>query len=515
MSHPRGILILDYGSQYTQLIARRIREQHVYSEIVRYDTSVADIRSRAPLGIILSGGPSSVTEPRAPSLPAGLLQLDLPVLGICYGMQLLAQELGGRVESWGSGEYGMADIRVQKPNSLLQNVSEHTRVWMSHRDRVTALPSGWIALAATGNGILAAMTDAEETRLGIQFHPEVSHTVEGETILRNFLFRVVGADATWTPGNFVQDQVEKIRQQVGDKKVLVGVSGGVDSTVTASLLHRAVGKQAIAVMIDHGLLRKNEAGECVSALKDGLGVNIHLYDESRRFLERLQGVTDPEEKRKIIGDQFIRSFERVARSFGTIDFLAQGTLYPDVIESGVNFGRGQAAVIKSHHNVGGLPEDMNLDLVEPLRELFKDEVRNVGRELGLPESLITRHPFPGPGLAVRVLGEITPERLEILREADEIYLRILREEGLYQDIWQAFAVLLPVRTVGVMGDSRTYDCVVALRAVTSTDGMTADWYPFPEHVLQRISNSIVNSVTGVNRVVLDITSKPPGTIEWE
>ena len=510
-----GIVILDYGSQYTQLIARRIREQHVFSEIVSHKITLSELESKNPQGIILSGGPSSVNDPGAPEIDPNILRLPIPILGICYGMQLMAKHLGGKVISEGSGEYGTAYIDIIDPNVLFRNVTSQTQVWMSHKDRVGSVPENWKILAKTSNSVIAAIGNEDDTRIGIQFHPEVVHTLEGETILRNFLFRIAKCSSNWTPGNFIQDQVKIIREKVGNRNVLVAVSGGVDSSVTASLLHRAIGGQAVAVMIDHGLLRKNEAKDCVAALKDGLGVNIHLADESEVFLSRLKDVDDPEKKRKIIGDQFIRSFEKVSKAFGKVDFLAQGTLYPDVIESGVNAGRGAAAVIKSHHNVGGLPENMDLELIEPLRDLFKDEVRNVGRELGLPESLINRHPFPGPGLAVRVLGPLTEDRLNILRNADEIFMRVLHEEGLYTEIWQAFAALLPVRTVGVMGDQRTYDNVIALRAVTSIDGMTADWFAIPDHVLRKLSSEIVNSVAGVNRVVMDVTSKPPGTIEWE
>tara|TARA_Y100000758_G_scaffold37523_1_gene24511 strand:- start:1878 stop:3035 length:1158 start_codon:yes stop_codon:yes gene_type:complete len=385
---------------------------------------------------------------------------------------------------------------------------------MSHMDRVSQLPNGWHMLAHSSNGVVAAMANHDQSRVATQFHPEVAHTEEGETLLNNFLFNIADCSPKWTAENFIDEQVEIIRDQVGDGKVLVGVSGGVDSTVVAALMHRAIGERSTAVLIDHGLMRKNEAKNCVSALKDGLKVNIHCYDESNIFLSKLSDITDPEEKRKIIGNQFIYSFDRISGELGEMQFLAQGTLYPDVIESGVSKGKS-AHMIKSHHNVGGLPKNMTFELVEPLRELFKDEVRKVGRELGLPESLIDRHPFPGPGLAVRIIGEITEERIAILQDADQIYIDILHEDGIYNDIWQAFSVLIPVKTVGVMGDQRTYENLLGIRAVTSTDGMTADWFRMPEETLTKISNRIVNSVRGINRVVYDITSKPPGTIEWE
>ena len=512
--HTGGVVILDFGSQYTQLIARRVREHNVFSEILPPETPIGDIKKRHPSAIILSGGPSSVFTDEAPKFDNAVMDSEIPILGICYGLQLLTHHHGGSVESTGHGEYGFTEIQVDDNTGLFKNVSHCSQVWMSHMDRVSELPNGWHMLAHSSNGVVAAMANHDQSRVATQFHPEVAHTEEGETLLNNFLFNIADCSPKWTAENFIDEQVEIIRDQVGDGKVLVGVSGGVDSTVVAALMHRAIGERSTAVLIDHGLMRKNEAKNCVSALKDGLKVNIHCYDESNIFLSKLSDITDPEEKRKIIGNQFIYSFDRISGELGEMQFLAQGTLYPDVIESGVSKGKS-AHMIKSHHNVGGLPKNMTFELVEPLRELFKDEVRKVGRELGLPESLIDRHPFPGPGLAVRIIGEITEERIAILQDADQIYIDILHEDGIYNDIWQAFSVLIPVKTVGVMGDQRTYENLLGIRAVTSTDGMTADWFRMPDETLTKISNRIVNSVRGINRVVYDITSKPPGTIEWE
>ena len=509
-----SVLILDFGSQYTQLIARRVRENNVFSEILSSDTSLKTIVSKKPKAIILSGGPASVFTDEAPIFDEDILNIDVPILGICYGLHLLVHNNGGIVESTGEGEYGSARIKLDINIGITKNMSSSSKVWMSHMDQVALMPEGWEIIAHSSNNIVAAMANRDHTRIATQFHPEVSHTEEGNILLNNFLFDIAGCERNWTAGNFIDEQKGLLNQTIGDDNILVGVSGGVDSTVVACLINKAVGEKCFAVLIDHGLLRKHEAKDCVESLNEGLGINIHLYDESEIFFSRLKGIKDPEKKRKIIGEQFIKSFERIASESGHYKFLGQGTLYPDIIESGVSTGKS-AHVIKSHHNVGGLPDELNFILIEPLKDLFKDEVREVGRELNIPDELIQRHPFPGPGLGVRIIGEVTKERVSILQDADEIYINILHDEGEYHNIWQAFAVLIPVKTVGVMGDQRTYENLISLRAVTSLDGMTADWYRMPAEVLSKISNKIVNNVKGVNRVVYDVTSKPPGTIEWE
>ena len=510
----KGVLIIDFGSQYTQLIARRIREEYVYSEVVNCDISLTSVLKKKPGALILSGGPLSVYDKDNPKFDLNILKAEIPILGICYGLHLLVQHSGGVVEKSNYGEYGLAKINIKDKSLLFENIPNFTKVWMSHGDKVVKLPNGWRALAYSSNNIMAAISNKDQTRVSTQFHPEVMHTKEGARIIRNFIFKIGKCKKNWTADNFIDFQVDLIRKKIPSGKVIVGVSGGVDSSVVAAILNKAIGDRAISVLIDHGLLRKNEALMCVSSLKDGLNINLKSYDESEIFLSKLSKISDPEQKRKIIGNQFIYSFEKIAKKFGDIQFLAQGTLYPDVIESGLSTGKA-SRLIKSHHNVGGLPENMNFKLIEPLRELFKDEVRKVGQKLGIPNFLIQRHPFPGPGLAVRIVGEITKERIEILQEADKVYMDILHEDDLYNQIWQAFAVLIPVKTVGVMGDKRTYENLIGLRAVTSVDGMTADWFNMPHDTLNRISTQIINSVSGVNRVVYDITSKPPGTIEWE
>ncbi|HUP28004.1 MAG TPA: glutamine-hydrolyzing GMP synthase [Chloroflexia bacterium] len=506
------VAILDFGSQYSQLIARRVRELGVYCELLSFDAPATEIERLHPKAYILSGGPSSVYDEGAPGLPDYVLQANLPVLGICYGMQLLTQALGGRVEPATHREYGPALVRRAGVSPLFEGLDDDLQVWMSHADRVESLPEGFRVLAASDNAPFAAM--GRENILGIQFHPEVVHTPRGSEILSNFLFKVVGLKPTWNASSFIDDAVEQIRAAVGEGRVLCGLSGGVDSSVAAALVHRAIGDRLTCLFVDNGLLRQNEAAEVEETFGRNLHMNLVAVDASARFLSALEGVSDPEEKRKRIGNTFIRVFEEEASRLGHFEFLAQGTVYPDVIESATP-ERPSAARIKTHHNVGGLPADLRFKLVEPLRYLFKDEVRRAGLELGLPEEIVWRHPFPGPGLAVRVLGSITRERLSTLRAADAIVRAELQAAGLNREIWQTFAVLLPVQTVGVMGDNRTYADVVAVRAVTSVDGMTADWAKIPYDVLGRISNRIVNEVAHVNRVVYDITSKPPATIEWE
>ena len=509
------ILILDFGSQFTQLIARRIREERVYCEIHPPTRDLAWIRAWNPVGVILSGGPSSVYDDGVPSTDRELLRSGIPILGICYGMQLIAHLEGGKVHH-GRREYGRAELAVSRGEGIFEGfqAGEPTTVWCSHGDHVDEPPPGYVGLASTSSLPLAAFRAEDRDIWGVQFHPEVAHTRRGDEILSNFLFNVCGARPTWTAGAFIEDTVTRIREQVGDGTAICGLSGGVDSSVAAVLVHRAIGDRLTCIFVDHGLLRKHERDQVERMFRSHHRMNLVVEDASELFLARLEGVTEPERKRRVIGNTFIEVFEATAVREGTgATWLVQGTLYPDVIES-VSAG-GPSVTIKTHHNVGGLPEDMPFQLIEPLRELFKDEVRQVGRELGLPEEFVGRHPFPGPGLAIRILGDVTAARLATLRDADEVYLDEIRAAGLYDEIWQAFAVLLPVRSVGVMGDARTYESVLALRAVTSRDGMTADWYPFPYDVLANISTRIINEVQGVNRVTYDVSSKPPATIEWE
>ena len=507
------ILILDFGSQYTQLIARRIRELNVLSLVENFDFPFERVRELAPKGIILSGGPSSVYQQNAPLPDKRILESGIPVLGICYGLQVVAHLLDGEVDRSAHQEFGKALLVVDDSKDLLASVGDVFKVWMSHADKVTKLPSGFVPIAHTDNSPVAAFSSEEKKIFGVQFHPEVVHTSKGKEILANFLFKVCGCAADWQPGNFIEEEIREIREEVGSEKVICAMSGGVDSAVAAVLIQRAIGKQLHAVHIDNGLMRKDESKKVVEYFKKNFNMNLHYIDASAAFLDKLRGVTDPEKKRKIIGNTFIEVFEDVARKIKDVRFLAQGTLYPDVIESQSH--KGPSAKIKTHHNVGGLPEVMKLKLIEPFRLLFKDEVRMVGRELGISNEIIERHPFPGPGLAVRILGEVAPEKLEILRQADDIFIDEIRNYGIYGDVWQAFAVLLPVQSVGVMGDERTYEYTIALRAVTSEDGMTADWAQVPYELLAKVSNRIINEVRGVNRVVYDISSKPPATIEWE
>lgn len=512
--HEDRILILDFGSQYTQLIARRVRESHVYCEIHPFSLPMSAIQEFQPKGIILSGGPAGVYQDQAPLPEVQLFSLKVPILGICYGMQVMAHQLDGEVERAARREYGPATIDVALKSELFSDIeSRDVRVWMSHGDRVLRLPSGFEVLANSENSPIAAMADLARHYYGVQFHPEVVHTPCGKKLLENFLYRICHCRSTWTMKSFVESSIVAIRERVGADQVICALSGGVDSSVVAALLHRAIGDQLHCIFVNNGLLRNDEAESVRSIFRDHFQMNLIYLDASDLFLKKLDGVTDPEKKRKIIGNLFIELFEQEAAKLINVKYLAQGTLYPDVIES-VSF-KGPSATIKTHHNVGGLPEKMQLELIEPLRELFKDEARMVGRELGLPERIIMRHPFPGPGLAIRTLGAVRREDLEILREADSIVLEELEAGGWYDKVWQAFAVLLPVRSVGVMGDERTYDQVIAVRVVESVDAMTADWARLPYELLQKISNRIINEVQGVNRVVYDISSKPPSTIEWE
>jgi GMP synthase (glutamine-hydrolysing) len=517
MSHAELVIILDYGAQYAQLIARRVRELGVYSELYPFNISLEKIKSLHPKGIILSGSPYSAYEPGAPHSDPEIFNLGIPVLGICYGLQLIGYQLGGEVDKAARREYGSAELTIDDEADLFSgfgsNGTAHTTVWMSHGDHLTKAPPGFEPIAHSNNAPICAIRDRRRKIYGVQFHPEVVHTQRGREILQNFVYRICECKGGWSSKSFVQDSITDIKGKVGDGKVICALSGGVDSSVAAVLVHKAIGDQLTCIHINNGLMRKGESEQVVKTFRDNFHINLDYVDATDRFLTTLAAVEDPERKRKIIGNVFIQIFEEESKKLGHVDFLCQGTLYPDVIES--TSSKGPSVTIKTHHNVGGLPEKMNLKLIEPFRELFKDEVRAVGHELGLPDELVWRHPFPGPGLAVRVLGEITKERLDLLREADAIFIEEVKRARLYRDIWQGFVVLLPVRSVGVMGDGRTYDYTVAIRAVTSVDGMTADWFRMPHEVMARISSRITNEVKGVNRVVYDVSSKPPATIEWE
>jgi GMP synthase (glutamine-hydrolysing) len=520
------VLILDFGSQYTQVIARRIRECQVYSEIVRFNIPAEEVAALAPKGIVLSGGPASVYDERAPQVDPEIFSLGIPVLGICYGMQLMAHHLGGQVEFSERREYGAGMLHVSNGSKLFDGIGEQIDIWSSHGDKVTAMPAGFRTAAHTENSAFAAIEDPQRKLYGLQFHPEVAHTPRGKEILQNFVFHICGCAMDWTMGSFIDEACDRVRRQVGDQKVVLGLSGGVDSSVTAALLHKAIGDQLTCIFVNNGLLRSREEEMVQRVFEENFHIRLKYVDAAERFLKLLEGVTDPETKRKIIGKEFVKVFEHATEELlaedkangsgghGGYHFLAQGTLYPDVIES-VAIGGNPAHVIKSHHNVGGLPEKMHFALVEPVRQLFKDEVRQAGLQLGLPKEIVYRQPFPGPGLAVRILGEVTPERLRILRDADTIVISEMKASDWYYRVWQSFAVLLPVRSVGVMGDQRTYEYTIAIRVVESQDGMTADWVRLPYELLARISSRVINEVKGVNRVCYDISSKPPSTIEWE
>jgi GMP synthase (glutamine-hydrolysing) len=519
--HAQRILILDFGSQYTQLIARRVRELGVFSEIRAWDMDDQEIIDYAPNGIILAGGPESVTEDNSPRAPQAVFDLKVPVLGICYGMQTMAEQLGGKVESSDLREFGYARIKAEGTSALLKDISDHIEngdkhldVWMSHGDKVTQMPEGFELMASTESCPVAGMYHAEKNYYGVQFHPEVTHTLQGERLVGHFIHEICGCESLWTPAKIIEDQIARVRAQVGDKKVLLGLSGGVDSSVVAALLHKAIGDQLTCVFVDNGLLRKNEGDAVMDMFADNMGVKVIRSDSADLFLGKLVGVSDPEQKRKVIGNTFIEVFDEEATKIKDVHFLAQGTIYPDVIESAAS-KTGKAHVIKSHHNVGGLPDDMKMELVEPLRELFKDEVRKMGLELGLPYDMVYRHPFPGPGLGVRILGEVKKEYCEILREADAIFLEELHNFGWYHKTSQAFVVFLPVKSVGVVGDGRRYEWVVSLRAVETIDFMTARWAHLPYELLEKVSNRIINEIAQISRVAYDVSSKPPATIEWE
>jgi GMP synthase (glutamine-hydrolysing) len=513
MKHKENILIIDFGSQYTQLITRRVRENNVYSEIHPHTITLSRIKEMNPSGIILSGGPMSVYDEGAPKIDPGILNLGIPVLGICYGLQFISLTLGGKVEPASDREYGKAHLRIKTRSPIFENVKEESVVWMSHGDYLESSPKGFDVIAVSDHSPICAMADEDKQIYGLQFHPEVMHTEEGKKIIHNFLFIICKCTGEWTTGNFINEKVNEIRNTVGDSKVICALSGGVDSTVAAVLVDRAIGENLTCIHINTGMMRKNESEDILRMFQEKFKLQVIYVDSTDRFLNKLAGVSDPETKRKIIGNTFIEVFEEEAGKIENARFLVQGTLYPDVIES-VSV-KGASTTIKTHHNVGGLPEKMHLLLIEPFRELFKDEVRKVGRELGIPDDFINRHPFPGPGLAVRIIGDISKPKLDILREADDIFIKEIKIAGIYDDIWQAFAVLLSIQSVGVMGDARTYENVLALRAVTSSDGMTADWFRFDNDFLAHVSNKIINKVKGINRVVYDISSKPPSTIEWE
>ncbi len=508
------VVVIDFGSQYNQLIARRVRECHVYCQIESPSADIDTIQSLNPEGIILSGGPASIYEKNSPTIDPAIFNLGIPILGICYGMQFMIHALGGKVEKTAKREYGFAELAIKKPTGLFDRIEQTTTCWMSHGDSIVELPPGFVATASTENTDLAAVANPHQRLYGLQFHPEVHHTPKGKRMLKNFLVNICGCKQNWTMKAFAKETVSKIRESVADKKVILGLSGGVDSSVTALLIHKAIGKNLTCIFIDNGLLRLNEADRMKKLLKQHLDINIRFINAGKQFLSALAGVNDPEKKRKIIGKIFMDIFEAEAQKIEGAEFLAQGTLYPDIIESRSAFG-GPTSIIKSHHNVGGLPKKMKLKLVEPLQFLFKDEVRKLGKAIGLPEELVWRQPFPGPGLAIRIIGEINQRRLSILRNVDAILLEEIKASGYYKRLWQSFAVLLPVKSVGVMGDKRTYENIIAIRAVTSKDAMTADWARLPYKILGQISNRIINEVKGVNRVVYDISSKPPSTIEWE